>query len=192
MWFIAANKVTQTILESGSRNSDFNDSAFLNSFLSALSANYSVSVENIVLYSMLDDSAEVLRVANGDQYTLIWSGVAPTGIITGLSFAVEDAKEWLQFSADKTTILNDGVEEITVEAKVLTANKSGTDTTFSGDLDIPVISPNGSVKMRFSFSLGVASKIITTTNAGVWVIPSNSKRVIDYRVDSTITFDSVM
>jgi hypothetical protein len=192
MWFIAANKTTQAILESGGRNSDFNDSTFVNSFLNALSTNYSTPVENISLYSITDSSEDALRLANGDQYTITWSGAAPTGVITGISFALEDAKKWLQFNIDKPSILCDGVEKIIVGAQILTTDKGNIDTTFNGDIDIPILSPKGSVKMRFSFYLGVASKMVTTTDAGVWSIPANSKRAVGYRVDNTITFDSVM
>jgi len=192
MWFIAANKTTKAVLESGIRDSDFNDSNFLDNFLIALAANYSTPIENISLFSTDESSTDGMRLSNGDQFELIWSSSDSTGIVTGISFSIEDSKQWLQFSINKSDILSDGIEDITIESKVMDSDNLNIDTTFNGTIDIQISSPRGPAKMRFSFNSGIASKTLVTTDAGTWKIPLSSKRLSTYRVNNTVTFDSVL
>jgi hypothetical protein len=184
MWFFAGKKSEQILLEYGGSSLDFNSATTRASFLSALSTNYGISTSDISFFVVGDSSTEVTRIRNGDSWALAWSNGMPSGVISSISFAAEDAKKWLQFTADKTTVLANNKDLLTVSVSVLTANKSGIDTTFSGDLDIPVITPNGGVKARFTFYTGKAAKTFKFDKAGTFKI---GYRQTSYRIDNTVS-----
>jgi hypothetical protein len=146
--------------------------------LGGVDADYSV-------YHISNTGSDAQRVLTGDSVALTWTGDS----VTGISFASEDAKKWIQSSIDKTFILADGVEEAIINITILTANKSGTDTSFNGNLDINIGTPTGGNKYRFYFYNGVASRSLKTTNAGKFTIPAG--RMTDYRIDNTVTLEAI-
>lgn len=189
MWFFAGKKSDQTLLEHGGSSLDFNDASVQASFLSALSINHGVSTNDISFFTVSDSSTEVERISSGDSWALAWSGGAPSGEISSIDFSEEDAKKWLQFSADKTAVLSDNKDLLTVSVSVLVANKSGIDTSFSGDLDIPVSTPNGGVKARFTFYTGKGAKLFKFDRAGTFAI---GFRQVSYRVDNSVSVDILL
>jgi len=188
-WFAAGNKTTQALIESASISIDLSNSSVQSSFLTALSTNHGVAEADISFYYLADTDPSVTRVHNGDSWALTWSGSAPTGEVSGVSFATEDAKKWLQFSANKTGVLANNKDILTVSITMLTANKSGTDTTFSGDLDIPVSTPDGGTKARFVFVSGKSSKNFKFSKSGYF---SAGSKMTNYRMDNTLTVEILL
>jgi hypothetical protein len=189
MWYAAGDKTNQALITSGIISLDFSIASVRASFISSISTNSGVSVANISFYYLTDNDAFVTRVRNGDIWALTWNGSIPTGEISGVSFVTEDAKKWLQFSADKTGVLSNNKDILTVSVTMLTANKSGTDTTFSGDLDVPVSIPGGGVKARFVFHAGKASKAFKFSTPGGFSIGS---KMTTYRMDNSASVDVIL
>jgi len=181
MLFYAAGKISDhTTLESGFR-SPFN----LTDFRSAFAANYGGVYTDYFIYSVDESTADAIRVKNGDDWVAVWTG----DDITGVSFATEDAKKWIDVTADRTIFMADGVEAVLLKASVLLANKSGVDTAFDANIDIPVQTSEGSRKLRFRFISGKASRAVTTTVAGNWTFPAS--KVSGYRNNNSTTFESI-
>lgn len=189
MWYAAGNKTTQVLIESGIISLDFSIESVRTSFISAVATNHGTTPSNVSFYYLAESDSSVTRVRNGDSWALTWSGSAPSGEINGLNFTVEDAKKWLQFSVDKTGVLANGKEVLTVSITMLTANKSGTDTSFSGDLDIPVSTPGGGVKARFVFFSGKASKAFKFSTSGTFTA---GHKMSSYRMDNSISVDVIL
>lgn len=190
MWYSAGNKTEQTLITSGAISLDFSVESIRTSFINSISTNSGISVADISFYYLAEDDASVIRIMQGDTWSLTWNGGAPTGEIDGLSFSTEDAKKWLQFSADKTGIVSNNKDTVTISVTMLTASKSGTDTTFSGDLDIPVSTPEGGVKARFVFHTGKASKGFKFSNPGN--ISIGRTKMTSYRMDNSLTIDVIL
>jgi len=189
LWYAAGNKTNQALLETAQVSLNLNDSVVRASFLSALSGNHGVSVSDISLYYVSSTEAFVARIQNGDSWALTWDNDAPTGEISGVSFAEEDVKKWLQFSADKTTVIADEKDTLTVSVSALTANKSGVDTSVSGSVDIPVITPDGGIKARFAFLTGKASKSFKFSKPGVF---RAGLRMTTYRMNNELNIDILL
>jgi hypothetical protein len=190
MWFEAGDKTTQVLLESGSISLDFTNDSVRTAYITALASNHGVSLSNVSFYYLLDTDVSVLRIRNGDTWVPTWSGSAPTGELNGVSFTTEDAKKWLDFSTDKTSAVANSKDRLTISVNVLTANKSGIDTTFSGDIDIPISLPEGQSKARFTFFTGKSSKAFKFANSGSFSI--GSRKLLDYRMNNTLNVDVVL
>ena len=178
--YIAGRISDHTTLESGFR-SEFN----LTDFRSAFAANYGGVYTDYYIYQDSETSSDSLRIKNGDDWIAVWTGDA----ITGISFATEDAKKWIDVSIDRTSFMADNSESVLLKASVLLANKSGVDTAFDGNIDIPVHTSEGSRKLRFRFISGKASRAVTTTVAGIWRFPAI--KVSGYRNNNSATFESI-
>lgn len=189
LWYVAGNKTDHTIIETAQISIDLSNTNVRDSFISALSGNHGVSVSDISLYYVSSTEANVARIQNGDSWALTWDDDAPTGEISGVSFAEEDAKKWLQFSADKTTVIADEKDTLTVSVSVLTANKSGVDTSVSGSVDIPVTTPDGGIKARFAFLTGKASKSFKFSKPGVF---RAGLKMTSYRMDNELNIDVLL
>jgi hypothetical protein len=195
-WFFAGNKTTQVLLEHGGRQGlDFSDPSVMSSYKSAIATNYGTTSDNVSIYYVADDDAIVARITNGDQFVITWAGAPPSSEISGVSFAAWDAKEWIQFSASKSSILANGSISSIVYAKIYTADKLSIDTSYNGTLDIQIRTPTGQiVLMRFIFNKGQASRILKTTTVGLWNFPASAKTIDVFKVDPsyTTTINSVM
>jgi len=178
--YIAGKIATHTTLESGFR-SEFN----LTDFRSAFANNYGGVYTDYYIYQDAETSADSIRIKDGDDFVAVWTG----NTITGVSFAAEDAKKWVDVSVDRTSFMADNSESVLLKASVLLANKSGVDTAFNENIDIPVHTSEGSRKLRFRFINGKASRAVTTTVAGIWRFPA--MKVSGYRNNNSTTFESI-
>ena len=180
VFYVAGKIATHTTLESGFR-SEFN----LTDFRSAFANNYGGVYTDYYIYSVDESTADAIRIKNGDDWTAVWTGDA----ITGVSFATEDAKEWIDVTADRTIFMADGMETILLKASMLLANKSGVDTSFNTTVNIPLNTSEGAKKLQFRFISGKASRSVTTKVSGSWRFPAG--KVTGYRTNSTVTFESI-
>jgi len=186
-FYIAARKDTQVELEKVSNNIDFSSSEQRNVFREALCANYSISDNNLSVYYVSEPNENVTRVTKGDTYTLTWTASTPDGEIDGVDFSAEDAKKWLQFSANKSNLIA-GEETVIISVNLLKADKTGIDTTFSDTIDVPVTLPNRNSKFRFNFISGQASTMKTFNVGGTVYLGDKPS---GYRCDNTLTIDVV-
>jgi len=187
MWYAAGNKTTQILIESGIISLDFSIASVSTSFISAVATNHGTTPSDVSFYYLAESDASVTRIRTGDAWTLTWDGSAPSGEVNGIGFTTEDAKKWLQFSTDKTEIGSDGNDKVTISVTMLLANKSGTDTSFSGNLTVPISDPNGSGKIKFVFSSGLASKSLKFSQPGT--VSLGVSKMVDYRMDNSIHID---
>jgi len=185
--FIAGRISNHSLVEILGQSSNMPDEWFPK-IKSALAANYGGSESDFYIYTITDNSEIAGRILKGDTFTLIWTNDA----ITSLDFSSEDAKLWLQISADKNSFIADSMETILIIASILKADKSGIDTTFSENVDIPFSTPEGIKKYRFYFVSGVSSKLIKSDMAGKWDVPSELYRIGLLRVDTHISFESIL
>jgi len=188
MFYVAARKDTQVELEKGGNNLDFTNSTQRNAFRSSLCTNYGIVDSNLSLFYVAESNATVARIQNGEAYTLTWTASAPDGEVDGFDFSTEDAKKWLQFSANKSSLVADGVESVIISASLLKADKSGIDTTFGSAIDVSVVLPGRNSKLRFLFSSGQASCSMKFDIGGTLYLGS---KVSGYRCDNTLTIDIV-
>ena len=168
MFYVAARKDTQVELEKGSNNLDFTNSTQRNAFRSALCTNYGIVDSNLSLFYVAESNASVVRIRNGDVYTLTWSG----GEINGADFSTEDAKRWVKVTASKTEILADNTDTTTITFELWKADKSGIAAAVTTNANVPILTPNGQRKVRVSLVNGVATKVFKTSIPGIWVAPS--------------------
>lgn len=139
------------------------------------------------IYRINDATIFAKRIQNGDDFLLVWSDVAPNGIISSIDFAPEDSKLWLKFYTLNgiSEILANNRDSATLIIEVWLADKSGIDTAFNSIIHLPVTTPSGEAQIICKFSNGVCTKLIKTNTFGNWVFPNNSKRISDYRVFNT-------
>ena len=185
MYFVGKVSDNSFVENSGTyQPSDPPDSAVLANIKARLGG----ADEDYSIYHISNTHSDTLRVLNGDTVTLVWTGNS----VTGISFAAEDAKEWISVSVDKTSFSADNLDQVLVSVSVLLANKSGIDTSFNESIDLPIQSPSGTSKYRFYLVSGVSSKLIKTTLGGAWKAPSSSVRINGYRVNNTVSFESIL
>jgi hypothetical protein len=180
LFYIVGKISNKSTIESGIR-SPFD----LTAFRTSVATNYGGVYTDYFVYSIDETTADAVRVKNGDDWTAVWTGNA----ITGVSFSTEDSKKWLEVSADRVSLMADGKESALIKVSVLTANKSGTDTSFVGTIDIPMSTPEGQKAVQFRFIGGRASRSIKAVKSGVWLIPS--QKVSGYRNNNSVTINSI-
>jgi hypothetical protein len=152
----------------------------LDLFAEAIAINKGGVVGDYSFFTAADNSTEATRAMSGDLWVPTWTGNS----LTAIDFSAYDAKKWIRFYASKTSIAANNRDLSIISAKVYVANKTGIDSTYSGTLDIMVLSPGGTVPMRFVFSKGLASKNFKTSRYGEWFFPHSVKLIDDLKLDT--------
>lgn len=184
LFYMISRKIDKTVLESGFR-SPFDSAAFV----SAVAANYGGVPADYTVYTVDESDAKVQRVKQGDTFKPLWSGVGAASEVSDLDFTDEDVKKILRYEVDKSSVLVNGGVSAVVTVSVLLADKSGVDVSFEKDLDLPVQTPERTVKMRFTFINGVASRTVPPTVAGAWTFPAGKPS--DFRNENAVSFEAV-
>ena len=116
------------------------------------------------------DEANIL---DGWEYVLTWAA----GEITDIDFSTEESKRLIRVTSDVTELDADGVDSVQVTAQIWKADQTGIDTAISGNIVIPIITPDRVVrKVKFSVVSGQLTRTFKTTKAGTWTIPAVDKR----------------
>lgn len=185
-FYIAANKNTRTILDMGINSLELASATPRTSFIEALSVNYGIAENEIVLYvhGNLEEGQDILE---GAAYTLIWDGDE----ISGIDFTAETLKPIVKAYASETSILANGVDSTTITIEVWKADGSGIASNYNNTAIVPVVTPSGTIKLRAQFVSGVASRVFKTTRPGTWIIPAPLKRYEGVRISSYAQIDSI-
>ena len=117
--FVAGRKSNHSFIEVLGQSSSMSDEWFPK-IKNALAANHGGSESDFSIYTVADNSATAGRISKGDVFTLIWTN----DDITSLDFSAEDAKLWIQISADKNSFIADNMETILITVSILKADKS--------------------------------------------------------------------
>lgn len=180
MWFWAGNKNNQALLEYGGRGT-FD----MGAYAQALATNYGLTTDDISIYTLEDNASEVGRLKNGDSFSLIWSGAVPSGVISGISFALEDSKKWLHFTSNKTSIIGNGKDTLILYASIYQTNNTDLDASATPVITIPINFPSGVSTIRMGFVGGKASRLIKVTSPGNIIFPA-VRRLDNYRINNII------
>ena len=132
--------------------------------------------------------SEEERIMDGCSFSATFDAA---GDIVSVDFSEEDSKPFLHFSSDVEFINHNDVSQATI---TVTAKKEdgSIDSSVQGSKLIPMREALGNVpKAVFSFNSGVATRIITSSNAGKIVIPAVGKRYGSFRYENKIEIESL-
>lgn len=179
--YIVGRKSDESLVEQsglyGSGNPD--EITVLNNVIlryGGVSADYSVKY-------FLDNSTEAERLANGDEYTMIWISTSADKYIDDVDFSIEDSKNWLRVTSTKNTISGDGVDETRIRFRAYTPDLSGVDESYNEIKDIPISTPNnGTALLSVEFVSGIGIIDFASTTYGKWKFPEPEKRIDSLRI----------
>lgn len=173
--YIAIRKSNSEILEKNHVVPELSERAVLDSMVrryGGVDADYSVC--------FITDSTAKERIFNGDEFVAAVDG---SGTATGVSFAAEDAKRYINFALDKTSLTANGIDTATLTVTVRSSNDSQVEA-FNGDIDIPILCGTMATWVTATFVNGVATLPIRAikTFAGLWQFPDQSRFSPLYRI----------
>ncbi len=194
MWFFAGNKLNKALLEYGGRDIDINNTVIIDSFKNSLATNYNVELTNLSFFVEQDNSSNISRIVNGDEFSLAWDS---NNCISGFDFSKEDSRNILRFEVrDETgeyndTVLANGVDYLSIMAYIFLPDFSNIDTTFNETMLIPIKSPsNITAYIKVLFVNGIANKIFKTKEYGIWTIPNGYKfKDINLKISTEMVYD---
>ncbi len=173
------------LVEISGINLDITNPTLKANFMSAIAKNYGGSASDYYITEL--SSTDETKIRSGDEYDITWD----SDTISGTTFAKEETKKFIEVTTNKTEIDADGVTKATLTITIIKADDSGTDTTYQDDLTIKVNTPEKSnIKMKLSFSDGVASKIIKSAIPGEFVVPI--MKPAGLRIKQAVTVDAVL
>lgn len=160
-----------------------------------------IPVSGLYVYMETDKSVQK-RILSGDSFNAVWDDIywkqtdkngeiVASGYnrnIIDLDFTPEDTKNYLSFSASKKEFKADGQDELLIDVQIKNPKLSVVD--FNGTLNVDATTPMGPAKLSFNFTKGLASKSLTTTEAGDWEIPYGT--LSEYRIENTIKSVSIL
>jgi hypothetical protein len=187
-FYIAAKIDTKDVLEIGNNSLQLSSASVRDAFKSALSTNYTTSINNIFVYYEDIMSSEAKLVMEGASYALIWSGTT----ITGIDLSAENAKRIVKCYASKGEIVADGVDTTTITLELWKADGTGIATNVTAQVDIPIMTPNGQRFVKGQLTNGVMSKVFKTTKSGTWIFPVNIPRYKNVRISQIAHVEAIL
>ncbi|HOD11171.1 MAG TPA: hypothetical protein PKH91_10545, partial [Flavobacterium sp.] len=150
------------------------------------------SENDYTVFQINDSSVEAARITNGDDFSLVWSAPAPSGIITAVDFTAENSKYWLRFVSllGKTEIIADDFDHIDIVIEVWNAEKTAIATDVDQTEIIPIVTPRGQANIRARFENGRCVIRVRTDIFGNWVFPADPKRVNGFRVYNILPIEA--
>ncbi len=140
-------------------------------YKAGLAANHGVGPDDYDVKDVNDFSAsDQDRVRAADEFVLVWTG----DVITGVSFALEDAKNIVDFTTasnqEEAKISSDGVDTVAVKVKVFEPN-GATPLSLNGTEYVAVNSPLGTSVVKLDFTNGVANTNLKSALPGRYRFP---------------------
>lgn len=176
--FLVGRKADQTDVPSHYGLVEINGLEYLvsgeNAFKDAIAANYGGVGSD---YSVLEVVSDVdkAKINDGDEFDLVWA----SDEITGVDFALEDAKRIVDFVTDKDIILGNGgaTNMGTANIEFIVYENDGTTpaTSVTSNKVLPVQKGRELVYARAQIVNGSGTFTITGTEGKTWAIPAVNK-----------------
>ncbi|MEE9374548.1 MAG: hypothetical protein V3V00_15945 [Saprospiraceae bacterium] len=142
------------------------------------------------------NTTEQARLDAGDEFVATLDG---SNDVTSVSFATEDAKQWIEITTDVTDDemkLNDDdtYDTLNVTAKIYEDDKTTLDTSYNGTITICGLNTaNKSTPLKLVFASGVKTWQMKPKHRGDYVFPTSKIRVfcekdpsVEFRVKTQV------
>lgn len=176
MFYISGRIADHVIVEKTGIAGDVN----IDAYMAAIAINHGGVASDYYLFTLADNSTEVMRLQRGDEHEFIWVN----DVITGIDFSIENNRKLFTIrtvdpnnkSVVKDTMVGDGVDSIIIQTKTTLPDEVTVDTSINATALMPVMVPDGRlIYLKANIVNGVGDEIIFKTKLeGIWsVVPTN-------------------